>query len=162
MQRSGVTLSPGSQKNHYFFLPLTSLDPPQQQPHTTHTHHQLPHAVQSLHSPSSPIVCVKVCWTMSPISLQSMIQRLWLLPIQEDQMVVLFDMRRGGVVLGTRGEATQRAPNTHVHIVVNFWMDCSLSGCHRHNVSTSSHLWIFTCFSAINVTSVWTSGQISI
>lgn len=42
-----------------------------------------------------------------------MIQRLWLLPIQEDQMVVLFDMRRGGgVVLGTRVEVSKRALNT--------------------------------------------------
>lgn len=146
MQLSGVTLSPGSQKNHYFFLPLTSLNPPQQQPHTTHTHHQPPHAVQSLCSPPRPIVCVTACRTMSPISFQSMIQRLWPLPIQEDQMVFLFDMRGGGVLPGTGVEALKRALNTHVHTVVNLWMDCSLSGRHCRGVSASSHLWILTFF----------------
>lgn len=81
-----------------------------------------------------------------------MIQRLWLLPMQEDQMVVLFDMRGGGgVVLGTGLVALMRALNTLVHTVVNFWMDCSLPGCHCHSVSASSHLRIFIFFSATNV-----------
>lgn len=86
-----------------------------------------------------PIVCVRVCWTVAPISLQSAIQRLWLLPKQDEQMVVLFDMRRGGgAVLGTRVDAPGRALDPHVHTVVNLWMDRSLQGGHHPRVSSSS------------------------
>lgn len=146
MQLSGVTLSPGSQNNHYFFSPTDITQPSTTvAPHYAHTSPAASCCPVTVFTPS-PIVCVTACQTMSPISFQSMIQRLWPLPIQEDQMVFLFDMRGGGVLPGTGVEAPKRALNTHVHTVVNLWMECSLSGHHCHGVSASSYLWILTSF----------------
>lgn len=68
-----MTLSLGSQKHHYQYT-LTSLSPPQQQ----RSHTTLPASCSTvILFTGQPIVCVEAWWTMSPISVQAMIQHCY-------------------------------------------------------------------------------------